>query len=207
MIDTSSIELIERMNSFLGINLATTPWQGFTPNIAWLIPIIAGLSQWYSTRLMSSSQNLSDDNPSASMMKQMNIMMPLMSVFFCFTLPTGIGIYWIAQSVFMIIQQWIINRHLANIDIDEMVKKNVEKANAKRAKKGLPPQKISQNATTSLKQLQAEEEKREKELEAKKARTAEQVKESTEYYNKDPKPGSLAAKAAMVKKYNEKHNK
>ena len=141
------------------------------------------------------------------MMKQMNIMMPLMSVFFCFTLPSGIGIYWIAQSVFTILQQWIINRHLSSIDIDEMVKKNVEKANAKRAKKGLPPQKISNNATVSLKQIQAEEERKEKELEAKKARTAEQVKESTEYYNKDPKPGSLAAKAAMVKKYNEKHNK
>ena len=122
------------------------------------------------------------------MMKQMNIMMPLMSVFFCFTLPSGIGIYWIAQSVFTILQQWIINRHLSSIDIDEMVKKNVEKANAKRAKKGLPPQKISNNATVSLKQIQAEEERKEKELEAKKARTAEQVKESTEYYNKDPKP-------------------
>ena len=203
-----SIELIERMNSFLGINLATTPWQGFTPNPGWLLPILAGLSQWYSTRLMSSNQNLDDENnPSASMMKQMNIMMPLMSVFFCFTLPSGIGIYWIAQSVFTILQQWIINRHLSSIDIDEMVKKNVEKANAKRAKKGLPPQKISNNATVSLKQIQAEEERKEKELEAKKARTAEQVKESTEYYNKDPKPGSLAAKAAMVKKYNEKHNK
>ena len=207
VIETSSIELIERMNSFLGINLATTPWQGFMPNIGWILPVLAGLSQWYSTRLMSSTQNLSDDNPSASMMKQMNIMMPLMSVFFCFTLPSGIGIYWIAQSVFMIIQQWIINRHLSNIDIDEMVKKNLEKANAKRAKKGLPPQKISQSATVSLKQMQADEAKREKELEEKKARTAAQVKESTEYYNKDPKPGSLAAKAAMVKKYNEKHNK
>lgn len=207
VIETSSIELIERMNSFLGINLATTPWQGFMPNIGWILPVLAGLSQWYSTRLMSSTQNLSDDNPSASMMKQMNIMMPLMSVFFCFTLPSGIGIYWIAQSVFMIIQQWIINRHLSNIDIDEMVKKNMEKANAKRAKKGLPPQKITQSATVSLKQMQAEEAKREKALEEKKARTAEQVKESTEYYNKDPKPGSLAAKAAMVKKYNEKHNK
>ena len=207
VIETSSIELIERMNSFLGINLATTPWQGFMPNIGWILPVLAGLSQWYSTRLMSSTQNLSDDNPSASMMKQMNIMMPLMSVFFCFTLPSGIGIYWIAQSVFMIIQQWIINRHLSNIDIDEMVKKNMEKANAKRAKKGLPPQKITQSATVSLKQMQAEEAKREKELEEKKARTAAQVKESTEYYNKDPKPGSLAAKAAMVKKYNEKHNK
>ena len=207
VIETSSIELIERMNSFLGINLATTPWQGFMPNIGWILPVLAGLSQWYSTRLMSSTQNLSDDNPSASMMKQMNIMMPLMSVFFCFTLPSGIGIYWIAQSVFMIIQQWIINRHLSNIDIDEMVKKNMEKANAKRAKKGLPPQKITQSATVSLKQMQADEAKREKELEEKKARTAAQVKESTEYYNKDPKPGSLAAKAAMVKKYNEKHNK
>ena len=207
VIETSSIELIERMNSFLGINLATTPWQGLMPNIGWILPVLAGLSQWYSTRLMSSTQNLSDDNPSASMMKQMNIMMPLMSVFFCFTLPSGIGIYWIAQSVFMIIQQWIINRHLSNIDIDEMVKKNMEKANAKRAKKGLPPQKITQSATVSLKQMQADEAKREKELEEKKARTAAQVKESTEYYNKDPKPGSLAAKAAMVKKYNEKHNK
>ena len=207
VIETSSIELIERMNSFLGINLATTPWQGFMPNIGWILPVLAGLSQWYSTRLMSSTQNLSDDNPSASMMKQMNIMMPLMSVFFCFTLPSGIGIYWIAQSVFMIIQQWIINRHLSNIDIDEMVKKNMEKANAKRAKKGLPPQKITQSATVNLKQMQADEAKKEKELEEKKARTAAQVKESTEYYNKDPKPGSLAAKAAMVKKYNEKHNK
>ena len=207
VIETSSIELIERMNSFLGINLATTPWQGFMPNIGWILPVLAGLSQWYSTRLMSSTQSLSDDNPSASMMKQMNIMMPLMSVFFCFTLPSGIGIYWIAQSVFMIIQQWIINRHLSNIDIDEMVKKNMEKANAKRAKKGLPPQKITQSATVSLKQMQADEAKKEKELEEKKARTAAQVKESTEYYNKDPKPGSLAAKAAMVKKYNEKHNK
>ncbi len=207
VIDSASIELVEKMNSFLGINLATMPWQGLMPNLAWLIPILAGLTQWYSTKLMSSNQKMSDDAPGASMMKQMNIMMPLMSVFFCFTFPAGIGIYWIAQSVFMIIQQWIINRHLNNIDVDEMVKKNMEKANAKRAKKGLPPQKISQNASVSLKQMQAEEEKREKALEAKKARTAEQVKESTEYYNKDPKPGSLAAKANMVKKYNEKHNK
>lgn len=207
VIESSSIELIERMNSFLGINLASTPWQGFVPNIAWLIPILAGLTQWYSAKLMSSNQNMNDDAPGASMMKQMNVMMPLMSVFFCFTFPAGIGIYWIAQSVFMILQQWIINRHLNNIDVDEMVKKNIEKANAKRAKKGLPPQKISQNATTSLKQIQAEEEKKEKELELKKAKAAEQIKESTEYYSKDPKPGSLAAKANMVKKYNEKHNK
>ena len=38
-------------------------------------------------------------------------------------------------------------------------------------------------------------------------KTEAQVKESTQYYNDNAKPGSLAAKAGMVKKYNEKHNK
>ena len=43
---------------------------------------------------------------------------------------------------------------------------------------------------------------------AKGEKTEEQVKESTEFYNQsEPKPGSIAAKANMVKKYNEKHNK
>ena len=32
------------------------------------------------------------------------------------------------------------------------------------------------------------------------------IKDSTEYYNKDAKPGSLASKANMVAKYNEKQN-
>jgi len=35
----------------------------------------------------------------------------------------------------------------------------------------------------------------------------EAVKKATEYYNKGVKPGSLAAKANMVKQYNEKNNK
>ena len=221
---THVVDAIANMQNFFGLNLAYTPLQVIsnffggvggisvlTMIAALCIPLLAGGSQWFSTKLMTANSPTANqkngEDPSANMMKSMNIMMPLMSVFFCFTLPSGIGIYWIAQSVFTILQQWIINRHLSSIDIDEMVKKNVEKANAKREKKGLPPQKISNNATVSLKQIQAEEERKEKELEAKKARTAEQVKESTEYYNKDPKPGSLAAKAAMVKKYNEKHNK
>lgn len=39
------------------------------------------------------------------------------------------------------------------------------------------------------------------------AKSKELAKESTAYYNQNAKPGSLAAKANMVKKYNEKHNK
>ena len=33
------------------------------------------------------------------------------------------------------------------------------------------------------------------------------IKESTEYYNKTAKPGSIAAKARMVQQYNEKNEK
>lgn len=206
----SNAAAIEGMNSFLGINLSTTPFQGFVPNAAWLIPVLAGVSQWLSAKLMTTNQPSAGgdgNNTMASSMKMMNTFMPLMSVFICFTLPAGVGIYWIASSVFMVIQQLIVNSYMNKIDIDEMVKKNMEKANIKRAKKGLPPAKVTQNATSSLKNIQAENEKEEALRAEKVAKTQEKVKESTSYYNQNAKPGSLAAKANMVQKYNEKHNK
>ena len=205
---TENSAAIEKMNSFLGINLATNPWQGFAPSAAWLIPILAGVSQWLSAKLMMSNQPQQDENStSAQMMKQMNVMMPLMSVFFCFTFPAAIGIYCVASSVFQIIQQLIVNAYLEKVDMDEMIKKNLEKANAKRAKKGLPPQKISQSATVNVKNIQAAQQREEQARNEKLEKTKQQVKESNEYYNKDANPGSLASKAAMVAKYNEKHNK
>jgi len=199
---------IERMNSFVGINLATNPWQGLVPSLAWLIPIAAGLSQWYSTKLMTANQQTqSEDAPGGQMMKQMNVMMPLMSVVFCFTLPAAVGIYWVASSAFQIIQQIGVNAYLNKIDIDEMVKINIEKANKKRAKKGLPPQKINQNASANLKAYQAKADQEEEQRTDKMEKVKKQVKESSNYYNDNAKPGSLASKANMVAKYNEKHNK
>jgi len=199
---------IERMNSFMGINLATNPWQGLVPSLAWLIPIAAGLSQWYSTKLMTANQQTqSEDAPGGQMMKQMNVMMPLMSVFFCFTFPAAVGIYWVASSAFQIIQQIGVNSYLNKIDIDEMVKANIEKANKKRARKGLPPQKINQNASANLKAYQAKADQEEEQRTEKMEKVKKQVKESSNYYNDNAKPGSLASKANMVAKYNEKHNK
>ncbi len=209
---------ISHLNSFLGINLSSTPSSvlfppggGFHFSLAILIPILAGLSQWFSAKLMTVNQpqNGNDDgNAMAQSMKSMNTVMPLMSVFFCFTFASGIGIYWIASSVFQIIQQVAVNRHLNSIDMDEMIKRNIEKANKKRAKKGLPPQHVAQNATANLKNLQATNDKVEAESNAKAERTKEQVKASSDYYNSGASnPGSIASKARMVEKYNEKHSK
>ena len=199
---------IEQMNYFFGINLATPPFTGFNHiTIAWIIPILAGLTQWISTKLISNLQQVDQDAPGASMMNSMMITMPLMSVFFCFTLPAGIGIYWVVQGIILIFQQMFVNSYMKKVDMDELIRKNVEKMNKKRAKKGLPPAKINQNAAVNLKSIQAKQEEEEAEKNRRLERNAKQVKDSTEFYNSDPKPGSLAAKARMVQKYNEKHNK
>ena len=200
--------VVEQMNSFLGLNMAEAP--GWMPSFAWIIPILSALTQWLSAKLMSGrqAQSASDsDNPMAQSMKTMNVTMPIFSAFICVTLPCGIGIYWIATSVVTILQQLAINSYMDKVDIDEMVNKNLEKANKKRAKKGLPPAKITQNATASLKTLKEEEEKEKAAEEAKKERIAKQIEESNKLYNTDAKPGSIAAKAAMVQKYNEAHEK
>ena len=89
-----------------------------------------------------------------SSMKMMNNMMPLVSVFFCLSLPIGLGIYWIAGAVFRGIQQVVVNKHMEKMDMDALIRKNVEKMNAKRKKQGLPPKKISEHAKVNFKDLE-----------------------------------------------------
>lgn len=203
---TENASVIEEMNSFLGLNLSNAP--GWIPSIAWIIPILAAVSQWISVKIMQGNQPKADpDNPTAQSMQMMNTTMPLFSAFICVTMPIGLGIYWIATSVVQIIQQLFVNAYLEKVDIDEMVRKNVEKINKKRAKQGLPPTKVTQNATASLKSVRDEQEKAKAAEEQKKENIARQIEESSKIYNNDPKPGSLASKAAMVQKYNEAHDK
>lgn len=207
---SENLEQINHMNNFLGINLAEAPGFALTP--ALLIPILSALFQWLSTKLMTANQPMTnksqdEENTMASSMKMMNNMMPLMSAFFCVTMPAGLGIYWVATSVIMIIQQLILNLYFNRMDMEEMLMKNLEKANKKRAKKGLPPQSVSNIAKQTVKnlenaeQIKAEQQKRMEQ-------TQNKIKESTEYYNNSTaKPGSIAAKANMVQQYNERNEK
>ena len=200
--------VVERMNTFLGLNMAEAP--GWVPSFAWIIPVLAAVSQWFSTKLMSGNQpstSADAENPMAQSMKTMTTTMPLFSAFICITMPAGLGIYWIATSVVTIIQQLIVNAYMDKVNIDDMIAKNLEKVNKKRAKQGLPPAKVTQNATASLKAIKAEEEKEKAAEEVKKEKIAKQIEESSKYYNTNAKPGSLASKAAMVHKYNEAHDK
>ena len=195
--------------TFLGINMSQEPGFGFT--LAILIPILAGVTQFISVKVAQSGQNteVDDDNPMAASMKMTMYIMPLMSAFIAISVPAGLGLYWIATAVVQTIITVFINRYYDKLGADEIVKRNVEKRNKKRAKKGLPPEKIAKNATTSTKNMSASREKAVKSLEQIKAeneKKVQEIKESSKYY-KTAKPGSLAEKAGMVAKYNEKNTK
>ena len=156
------------------------------------------------------TSNQSDQqNSMAQSMKMMNTMMPVMSAVFCFTLPAGMGLYWIAGSVVRSIQQIVINRHIDKIDIDELIKKNVDKRNKKLEKAGIDPKTLNRNATLSTKNVNTNKYSMASKAQVKSSQSErdEAMKKSTEYYNSNAKPGSLAAKANMVRQYNEKNNK
>ena len=201
---------VEHMNNFIGINIANSPSTMLKAGTfamvvgALAIPALAAATQFLNTKLMpqaSTSEN--GDDPMSQSMKQMNVMMPLMSAFFCFTLPAGMGIYWIASALVRSAQQFVLNKHFDKVDLDELIQKNLEKLNEKRAKNGLPPQKLNEKAIRAAQVKPVDEEK----LAAKKAATQENIKKATAYYNENAKPGSLASKANMVKKFEEKNAK
>ena len=206
-----AVDQLISYTNFFGISLTQNPGWRFTVdghfNWALLIPVLAGVTQWLSAKLMESHNKVNNDNgenPMGNSMKIMNMIMPIMSAIFCVTFPSCVGIYWITSSVVQIIQQLIINRHMDKIDVEAMVQKNIDKANEKRAKKGLPPKKIVNSASSYVEQVKKAEER-----ESRKDQRDAEIKKSTEYYNSSsgPKPGSLAAKANMVKMYNEKNSK
>ena len=197
---------IERVNTFLGISLAASPWQQITQDGIWwavFIPILAGLFQFLSTLAMKTTnpQQKDDQNPMGGTMKIMNYMFPIMSVVFCFMFSAGIGIYWVASSGVQLVIQLFVNAYMNKVDINEMVQKNVEKANVKRIKKGQKPIK----ATNVLQNVRNLEEQKAAD-EAAKLALKQEAEKSSSYYESHStfKKGSLAEKAGMVQQYEEK---
>jgi len=212
MILTSGSErgLIDTYNNFLGINIGNSPsymlsqaWQSkqfLLLIVALLIPFLAAATQWINTKLMPQAESANNEqNTVAASMKTMNVMMPIMSAVFCFTLPAGMGLYWIAGAVVRSVQQVVINKKIDKIDFDAMIEKNMEKQAKKIEKSGVKKSTLNNNAKLSTKAMVNTSTKSQAEKD-------EAVKKATEYYNKGAKPGSLAAKANMVKAYNEKNN-
>ena len=207
----SNVDKINHMNNFLGVNMSQNP--GLVFGVSILIPILAGLTQWMSVKLQQNpAMATNDDNPAAASMKMMTTVMPLMSAVFAISLPAGLGLYWIAQAVVQIILQLLINRHIDRIGIDSIIQANVDKKNKKREKKGLPQKVISNNANLYTKNVEKYTDKNADKIQALKKikeENSSKVKDiiSTAQSNKSGTSRSLAEKAGMVSKYNDKNKK
>ncbi|RGW38304.1 membrane protein insertase YidC [Agathobacter rectalis] len=198
-------------NYFLGLNISDTPWyiikSNFTDKpdkwllfviLALLIPVLSYLTQMINIKLMPQATNGNDQM--ASQMKMMNLMMPLMSLFFCFTVPVGLGIYWICSALVRGIQQFFVNRHIENLDLEAVMAKNEEKAKNKRKKMGLSEDYIKKAAQIKTKSIDS------KANVSASADTEEKLAKAAEY-KANAKAGSLASKANMVKEFNERNSR
>lgn len=198
-------------NYFLGLNISDTPWyiikSNFTDKpdkwllfviLALLIPVLSYLTQMINIKLMPQATNGNDQM--ASQMKMMNLMMPLMSLFFCFTVPVGLGIYCICSALVRGIQQFFVNRHIENLDLEAVMAKNEEKAKNKRKKMGLSEDYIKKAAQIKTKSIDS------KANVSASADTEEKLAKAAEY-KANAKAGSLASKANMVKEFNERNSR
>lgn len=205
------------VNMFLSYNITESPMdllqRGLQAGsvvmiiLAVLVPVLAWFTQWLNYKLMPQSAMADDKKKKGGMeasLRMMNTYMPIVSAFMCLSFSIGIGIYWITGALLRSIQQIVINRHMKAIDIDELIAKNQEKANKKREKAGLPPQKITQQARQNVRNIEFEE-RAEKETQ----KNQPNVSETTAYYkeNTEYAPGSLAAKANMVRQFDEKNKR
>ena len=136
----------------------------------------------------------------AQQMKTMNTMMPLVSLFMCFTVPVGLGIYWIMSALVRVVQQFFINKHIENLDLDDIIAKNQEKAKKKREKMGISENQIRDAAKMKTRTIDNKSNMKsfaDKELELEKANSIKS----------NAKSGSMAAKANKDKEFNERNSR
>lgn len=195
---------VDNAYDFITINLSQSP-SSAGGIVSIIIPLLAAASQLLSVKLSNkfnatSQQNDMSENPMGSSMKMMTYTMPIMSAIFCYTLPAGLGVYWIMSALVQGVQTIVIGKYFVKVDADDIIKSNIEKQNKKRAKKGLPPKKITTAATTNVKNIKNENNK----VDISKDTNGNNNNITQASSNTEGSKKGIAAKANLVKKYNDK---
>lgn len=190
------VENVRSINfNFLGINLGEQPSWKFWKMRSWseigglLIPIVSGglnyLAMFISqktndTVITDDAGNKDAASATAQTGKAMTFMMPLVSVVFGYIMPLGLSIYWIAQSILGIVQDYFLTKHYRKIyDAEDEIKRqkaaalaeeNAEKERIRAAKRAANPDGITENTSKKKQQLRDRQERdaAAKEYEAKK---------------------------------------
>ena len=177
----STKELVNLDFSFLGVNLGTVPWDTMklifagtavvgiaTIGLA-LIPLISAGLSWFSMKVanMANPQNGVDTQAQAQM-KSMNLMMPIMSLWFCFIMPAAMGVYWIGNSIFGMARDFILTKiYKKKLDIEDAERSAArQKREQEMEERRIETERLraegksEQNANTSKKKIQQNEKQR-----------------------------------------------
>lgn len=196
-------EEISSIYSFAFIDLSKSPSEGEW--YALIIPLLAFLTQFLSVKISQSTQPSMEGNPMASSMKMMTLIMPLISAFFCYSLPAGLGLYWVMNAVVQILQQLFINDHFKSMDVNEIIAENVAKKAKKAEKRGITTtatdKHLSSAATMNAKNIKVDSKYKNDAVEVSESNNAEESGNTS-----SKKMGSIASRANMVQSFNEKNN-
>lgn len=206
---SSNVDKIDQIHSFvLGINISEAP--GYKLSWALLIPISSALFNYLSMKFTSGSQQQGDATTN-TMMKSMQITMPLMSIFICISLPAGIGIYWSVSALISLLTQLIINFYYDHTDMDAILEKQMAKAAKKREKRGGKKsfmERMMDQSAEAQEELEKREAMRKNSASSLKnyvpsdaARKAAESKKNKQY-----KSGSIGAKANIMLNYSNDNN-
>lgn len=207
---STTYETVSHINYFGPLNISDTPWQiikdGFSTGafvvafVALLVPVASYIFQVLNMKMMPSNAGNEQNDTMSQQMNMMNKIMPIFSLIMCFTVPVGLGIYWVMSSVVRLVQQYFLNKHFDKINLDDIIKKNEEKAKKKREKMGIAENQIRSAAQLNTRRM---EDKSHTAMSAEKEALLEKAMEA----RANAKPGSMTAKANMVKEFNERNNK
>lgn len=86
----------------------------------WVFAILAGLAQFWQAKMMLNkrpevkNKDSADEDMTAIMSKQMMFMMPIMTVFIGWTLPSGLVFYWFLLTILTALQQLFMIKKQSN---------------------------------------------------------------------------------------------
>ena len=178
----STAELVDLDFSFLGVNLGTVPWDVFklvftgaevaigiaTVGLV-LIPLISAALSWVSMKVANmANPQTGVETQQQAQMKTMNLMMPLMSLWFCFIMPAAMGVYWIGNSIFGMARDFILTKiYKKKLDIEDAERSAArQKREQEMEERRIETERLraegksEQNANTSKKKIQQNEKQR-----------------------------------------------
>ncbi|MBI4092499.1 MAG: membrane protein insertase YidC [Candidatus Kerfeldbacteria bacterium] len=87
-----------------------------------IIAVLTGITQYLQTKMLTPTTNIpkvkgaEDERSAATITRQMNYFLPIVTAYFSYIFPAGLGLYILTTNIFSIAQQWLLFRGKAQTE-------------------------------------------------------------------------------------------